>query len=57
MPNGCAGVAPACDVFSRDGDLVVELDLPGGDPASDVRVTVEDGARGVGLAPAPGATG
>ena len=34
---------PACDMYSRDGDLVVELDLPGVDPASDVRVTVEDG--------------
>ncbi len=35
--------APACDVFSRDGDLVVRLDLPGIDPAADVKVTVEDG--------------
>jgi HSP20 family protein len=34
--------APACDVFSRDGDLVVELDLPGIDPDKDVQVTVQD---------------
>ncbi|MGE5291745.1 MAG: Hsp20/alpha crystallin family protein [Micromonosporaceae bacterium] len=43
VPAGHARWAPACDVFSRDGDLVVELDLPGVDPAKDVRVTVEDG--------------
>lgn len=35
--------APACEVFSRDGDLVVELDLPGIDPGKDVQVTVQDG--------------
>ena len=43
VPAGNARWAPACDMFSRDGDLVVELDLPGVDPASDVQVTVEDG--------------
>jgi HSP20 family protein len=35
---------PACDVFVRDGDLVVRVELPGIDPGKDVRVTVEDGA-------------
>jgi HSP20 family protein len=34
---------PASDVFERDGDLVIRLDLPGIDPDKDVRVTVEDG--------------
>ncbi len=35
--------APACGVFSREGDLVVELDLPGVDPDKDVQVTLQDG--------------
>jgi HSP20 family protein len=35
--------APACDVFTRDGDLVVRMELPGIDPDKDVQVTVEDG--------------
>jgi HSP20 family protein len=35
--------APPCEVLSRDGDLVVELDLPGIDPDKDVQVTVRDG--------------
>lgn len=34
---------PASDVFERDGDLVIRLDLPGIDPDKDVQVTVEDG--------------
>jgi HSP20 family molecular chaperone IbpA len=34
---------PACDVFVRDGDLVVRMELPGVDPNKDVQVTVEDG--------------
>jgi HSP20 family molecular chaperone IbpA len=34
---------PACDVFVRDGDLVVRMELPGIDPDTDVRVSVEDG--------------
>ena len=34
---------PACDVFLRDGDLVVRMELPGVDPDKDVQVTVEDG--------------
>jgi len=33
---------PVCDVFARDGDLVVKVELPGIDPAKDVKVTVED---------------
>jgi len=35
--------APACDVFTRDGDLVVRMELPGIDPDKDVQVSVEDG--------------
>lgn len=35
--------APAADVYERDGDLVIRLDLPGIDPDKDVQVTVEDG--------------
>jgi HSP20 family molecular chaperone IbpA len=42
-PSVPAAWAPACDVFSRDGDLVVELALPGIDPEKDVQVTVQDG--------------
>jgi HSP20 family protein len=34
---------PATDVFQRDGDLVVRLELPGIDPAKDVSVTLEEG--------------
>jgi HSP20 family protein len=34
---------PACDVFARAGDLVVQMELPGIDPKTDVQVTVEDG--------------
>lgn len=33
---------PVCDVFAREGDLVVKVELPGIDPEKDVRVTVED---------------
>lgn len=35
-------VAPSSDVFSRNGDLVVRVELPGLDPEHDVSVTVED---------------
>lgn len=34
---------PAIDVFVRKEDLVVRMDLPGIDPAKDVKVTVQDG--------------
>src|SRR5262249_54974411 len=34
---------PATDVFERDGDLVVRLELPGIDPAKDVSVTLDQG--------------
>ncbi len=34
---------PAVDVFSRDGDMVVRVELPGIDPAKDVKVTLEEG--------------
>ena len=34
---------PATDVFARNGDLVVSLELPGIDPKKDITVTLEDG--------------
>jgi HSP20 family protein len=34
---------PVTDVFVRDEDLVIRVELPGIDPATDVTVTVEDG--------------
>jgi HSP20 family protein len=34
---------PACDMFARAGDLVVRMQLPGIDPATDVQVSVQDG--------------
>lgn len=33
---------PACDVFAREGDLIVRLDVPGIDPEKDVKVQIED---------------
>jgi len=42
-PVGTGRWVPACDAFSRDGDLVVQLDLPGIDPEKDVQVTLQDG--------------
>jgi HSP20 family protein len=41
--RGPDGLAPACDISSRGEELVLRLDLPGIDPARDVRVTVDDG--------------
>jgi HSP20 family protein len=35
--------APVTDVFVRDEDLVIRVELPGIDPATDVTVSVEDG--------------
>ena len=35
--------APAVDVFSREGNLVIRAELPGIDPEKDVDITVEDG--------------
>ena len=43
VPAGAGRWMPACDVFSRDGDLVVRLDLPGIDPEKDVQVMLQDG--------------
>ena len=43
VPAGTGRWVPACDVLSRDGDLVVQLDLPGIDPDKDVQVTLQDG--------------
>ncbi|HZD02306.1 MAG TPA: Hsp20/alpha crystallin family protein [Actinomycetes bacterium] len=34
---------PACDVFARADDLVVQMELPGIDPEKDVQVSVQDG--------------
>lgn len=34
---------PSMNVFTRRGDLIVRLELPGIDPSVDVRITVEDG--------------
>ena len=34
---------PAADVFHKNGDLVVTLELPGMDPVKDVKVTLLDG--------------
>lgn len=34
---------PAMDVFARDGDLVLRVELPGIDPHKDVSVTLEEG--------------
>jgi HSP20 family molecular chaperone IbpA len=33
---------PVCDVFGRDGDLVVHLEIPGIDPEKDVTIQVEN---------------
>ncbi len=33
---------PVCDVFGREGDLVVHLEVPGIDPEKDVTIQVED---------------
>lgn len=43
VPPGTGRWMPACDVFSRDGDLVVQFDLPGIDPEKDVQVMLQDG--------------
>jgi HSP20 family protein len=42
-PAGTGRWVPACNVFGRDGDLVVQLDLPGIDPEKDVQVMLQDG--------------
>ena len=34
---------PTTDVFARNGDIVVRVELPGIDPRKDVTVTLEDG--------------
>jgi HSP20 family protein len=34
--------APISDVFAREGDLVVRVELPGVDPTKDVSITIED---------------
>ena len=35
--------APAVDVFSREGDLVVRAELPGIDPEKDVDISLQEG--------------
>ena len=39
--------APAVDVFSREGDLVVRAELPGIDPDKDVDISVQDGVLSI----------
>jgi HSP20 family protein len=34
---------PALDVYTKDHDLVIRVELPGIDPEKDVHVTIEDG--------------
>jgi len=41
---GRKGFVPPTDVFEREGDLVIRTELPGLDPAKDVKVSFEDGA-------------
>lgn len=41
--GGAHAFLPVGDVFARNGDLVIDLQLPGIDPAKDVTVTYEDG--------------
>lgn len=43
LAAGTRPFPPTTDVFPRDGDLVVRLELPGIDPARDVTVTLEGG--------------
>ena len=38
---------PITDVFVREEDLVIRVELPGIDPATDVTVSVEDGYLGI----------
>lgn len=33
---------PVCDVFAREGDLVLRLEIPGVDPEKDVTIAIED---------------
>jgi HSP20 family protein len=39
--------APAVDVFSRDGDLVVRAELPGVDPEKDIDISVQEGVLSI----------
>lgn len=43
LPVATGSFPPATDVFQRDGDLVVRLELPGIDPQKDVTVSLEEG--------------
>jgi HSP20 family molecular chaperone IbpA len=38
---------PAADVYARNGDIVVRVELPGIDPEKDVKVTLDDGMLAV----------
>jgi len=43
MPEGFRRpFVPVCDVFGREGDLVVHLEVPGIDPEKYVKIQVED---------------
>ena len=43
LPLFLHGFVPVTDVFVRDEDLVIRVELPGINPATDVTVTVEGG--------------
>ena len=47
LPTSPAAVekpfVPTTDVFARDGDLVIHLDVPGIDPEKDLKITFEEG--------------
>src|SRR5919199_5240491 len=43
LRTGGLAWAPAVDVFSREGDLVVRAELPGINPERDVEISMQDG--------------
>lgn len=44
LPSGIRRpFAPATDVFARNGNLVIQIELPGIDPEKDVSVAIEEG--------------
>ncbi|MHB8512129.1 MAG: Hsp20/alpha crystallin family protein [Actinomycetota bacterium] len=46
FPAGSRGLrkpfVPGCDIYQKDGSMVIELEVPGIDPTKDLTVTVED---------------
>ncbi len=43
VPFGRRPFIPSLDVYTRDGDMVVRLELPGIEPEKDVHVLIEQG--------------